>query len=718
MTYHQKQLCALMAAALSSTAFAASIPAGIAVPEINEGFVYVPQGPAIHLDYSKLPENTMGAFGLAQAWQDWNAKNPESADSAMFNLKTSDGTKKLNLAYVINESMAKVEGKKGALHIDHDANLEDTELKRMTSGFVTDGAVLGTADDKVSFWLHSAAAFKKEGQSYEGLQNIHNLTFIGEGTTVYGDVINVMARYDSSSIVDGEFNNATIVKLHDGAQWHGDLLTVYAYKNGNPEDNDTFYVEAGKEPRDAFANKVQNRVTLTAGSHWYGATRNVGEAAATNVTINDSAWTVTADSAVTSITTHSHGEITLADGVYLKTGSLSVANSTLAADAEPASGFTIRVDGFNGTALQVADAVAEGTINRVVGTAAVNNGASVEEIADHLLSTVVVEGEVIKSVDFGIEASAFGNAYEGTVSGSGVENVVTYVNPNTDHVADTTAITMMQWRAEATDLMERMGELRGQTGTNGLWTRVTGGRSKFGGIDNDFATLQFGYDHKIEAAEDVYVGGAFSYTEGDTDHATGSGENNLFAVSGYATWIRDNGSYLDLAVRYGMLHNSFELGVADGKFDTQALSVAVEGGHRFALPANTFVEPAIGLSYSHIFAESYDSNTDQGAVRIDQDGIDSTVARAGLRAGMSCPSNKGEVYLSAFYNYDFQAETSTTFGPFRTIEQDFGGGWYELGAGASVNFSDALRGWADFKYVDGGEIETPVRVTVGMRYMF
>lgn len=717
MTYHQKQLCALMAAALSSTAFAASIPAGVAVPEINEGFVYVAQGPAIHLDYTKLLENTMGAFGLAQAWQDWNAKNPENANSAMFNLKTSDGTKKLNLAYVINESMAKVEGKKGSLHIDHDANLQDDRLKRMTSGYVTDGAVLGNANDKVSFWLHSAAALKKEDQSYEGLQNIHNLTFIGEGTTVYGDVINLMDRYNDASIVDSQFNNATTVKLHDGAVWHGDLLSKIANKD---KENNVTYVETSEttEAGEGTANYVQNSVKLTAGSHWFGATRNFGTNAKTDVTINDSAWTVTGNSAVTSITTHSHGEITLADGVYLKTGSLSVANSTLAADAEPASGFTIRVDGFNGTALQVADAVAEGTINRVVGTAAVNNGASVEEIAHNLVSTVVVDGGVIESVDFGIEASAFGNAYEGTVSGDVVENVVTYVNPNTDHVADTTAITMMQWRAEATDLMERMGELRGQTGTNGLWTRVTGGRSKFGGIDNDFATLQFGYDHKIEAAEDVYVGGAFSYTEGDTDHATGSGENNLFAVSGYATWIRDNGSYLDLAVRYGMLHNSFELGVADGKFDTQALSVAVEGGHRFALPANTFVEPAIGLSYSHIFAESYDSNTDQGAVRIDQDGIDSTVARAGLRAGMSCPSNKGEVYLSAFYNYDFQAETSTTFGPFRTIEQDFGGGWYELGAGASVNFSDALRGWADFKYVDGGEIETPVRVTVGMRYMF
>lgn len=453
----------------------------------------------------------------------------------------------------------------------------------------------------------------------------------------------------------------------------------------------------------------------------YGATRNFGANAQTNVTINDSAWTVTGDSVVTAIATQSHAQITLADGVSLKTGSLvaAPAGSPLTTD-NASTGFTIRVDGFNGTALKVDDAVAEGTITRLVAGKDTNNGSSVQDIVADLSKVVSANGSALtESIDFTVEASAFGNTYEGTMTGEGsIENVVTYANPNTDHVADTTAITMMQWRAEATDLMERMGELRSQAATNGLWTRVTGGRSKYNGIDNDFATLQFGYDHKLEAAEDVYVGGAFSYTEGDSDHSTGTGENNLFAVSGYATWIRDNGSYLDVAARYGMLHNSFELGVADGKFDTQALSIAVEGGHRFSLPANTFVEPAIGLSYAHIFAESYNSSTDQGDVRIDQDGIDSTVARAGLRAGMSCPSKKGEVYLSAFYNYDFDAETSTSFGTFRTIEQDFGGGWYELGAGAAVNFSDAFRGWADFKYVDGGEIETPVRVTVGMRYMF
>lgn len=610
-----------------------------------------------------------------------------------------------DLSWVINKDIAKVAGKHGPVRIIHDRSENDTRLVRTISGWVTSGAQLGTSKDMVDIRLMSASVKSADAASYQDLQNKHELTFTDAGTTVYGNITNAKQELGSSSYVDGKLNNATTVTVRDGATWYGDLRTKVEKENA--------LVEVSEDNQENF---VHNTVALSNGANWYGATKNYGTDAKTNVSINDSAWTVTDNSAVTSITTHTHADITLADGVTLETGSLALANPREADAAD--TGFTIRVEGFNGTKLNVADEVAAGTINRLVAGAATNTGASVEAIAKDLWQ-VFSDETLTEPVNFTVEASAFGNTYEGTMTGEGsIENVVTYANPNTDHVADTTAITMMQWRAEATDLMERMGELRSQPGTNGLWTRVTGGRSKYNGIDNDFATLQFGYDHKIEAAEDVYVGGAFSYTEGDSDHSTSTGENNLFAVSGYATWLRDNGSYVDLAVRYGMLHNSFELDMADGKFDTQALSVALEGGHRFSLPVNTFVEPAIGLSYSHIFAESYNSSTDQGDVRIDQDGIDSTVARAGLRAGMSCPSNKGQVYLSAFYNYDFQAETSTTFGPFRKIDQDFGGGWYELGAGATVNFTDALRDWADFKYVDGGEIETPVRVTVGMRYMF
>lgn len=69
MTYHQKQLCALMAAALSSTAFAATSD----IPAINDGFVYAPTSniydSVLELDYNKLPVERTGAIDFAGWWK-------------------------------------------------------------------------------------------------------------------------------------------------------------------------------------------------------------------------------------------------------------------------------------------------------------------------------------------------------------------------------------------------------------------------------------------------------------------------------------------------------------------------------------------------------------------------------------------------------------------------------------------------------------------------
>lgn len=81
----------------------------------------------------------------------------------------------------------------------------------------------------------------------------------------------------------------------------------------------------------------------------------------------------------------------------------------------------------------------------------------------------------------------------------------------------------------------------------------------------------------------------------------------------------------------------------------------------------------------------------------------------------------GAFFVRASYLYDLDGETSTTASNAKTVnrlDQDFGGGWYELGLGMNVNFTKNLYGYADFEYVTGGEIKTPYRWNAGVRYTF
>jgi len=292
-------------------------------------------------------------------------------------------------------------------------------------------------------------------------------------------------------------------------------------------------------------------------------------------------------------------------------------------------------------------------------------------------------------------------------------------------IGEGTAITMMQWRADADDMAQRMGDLRSGDGTAGAWVRTFGGKAEAGYVDNKYYGIQAGVDALIgTGGTKQFAGGALSYATGDADFANGTGENYIGTLTGYSTWLFENGAYIDVTAKWGKLHNEFDLAVdtrkLSGRYNTQALALTVESGHRFPLSRLTYVEPQVAFTASHIFGEDYGASE---GVTVEQDSINSYVARVGLQAGVNCPNNMGAFFVRASYLYDLDGETSTTARMANAkdanrFDQDFGGGWYEFGLGMNVNFTKNLYGYADFEYVTGGEIKTPYRWNAGVRYAF
>ena len=292
-------------------------------------------------------------------------------------------------------------------------------------------------------------------------------------------------------------------------------------------------------------------------------------------------------------------------------------------------------------------------------------------------------------------------------------------------IGEGTAITMMQWRADADDMAQRMGDLRSGDGTAGAWVRTFGGKAEAGHVDNKYYGIQAGVDALIgTGGTKQFAGGALSYATGDADFANGTGENYIGTLTGYSTWLFENGAYIDVTAKWGKLHNEFDLAVdtrkLSGRYSTQALALTVESGHRFPLSRLTYVELQVAFTASHIFGEDYGASE---GVTVEQDSINSYVARVGLQAGVNCPNNMGAFFVRASYLYDLDGETSTTARMANAkdanrFDQDFGGGWYEFGLGMNVNFTKNLYGYADFEYVTGGEIKTPYRWNAGVRYAF
>lgn len=461
---------------------------------------------------------------------------------------------------------------------------------------------------------------------------------------------------------------------------------------------------------------------------------------------DNSHWAVTDDSFVTTLTADSDSDVEILAGTAEKQTRLKIDklesgvrvnvndNTSLTVGkqtAEPAAAvfadgeatiheLDVRFKGLENAAVAVR---ADNVSTKLVASANLRDGHDDDTIIRAMAKAVDTKEETVR---FELEQGLFSDGVSGTVShdeGDGtlqVNKTNRTTNENALAVADTGSILFMQWRAETDDVMQRMGDVR-SSGKTGLWVRHYGGRSEFGSSDYDYLALQMGADRLVYDGDvKVLAGAAFSYTDGDAKYSTGTSDAKSYAFTAYGELLTQSGSFLTAALKYGALRNEVELSkTIDGEFRADAWAFSVETGHRFALAKSFFVEPHVGLTYAKVNGDSFRVG-DNASVK--QDDFDSLVGGVGLTLGFSCPNDRGDVYLRLDQKYDFQGETSTGFysngREVNRFDKDLGGSWFEIGLGAKARLTESLTGYAEFETAHSGEVETPFRWNLGLRYTF
>lgn len=307
---------------------------------------------------------------------------------------------------------------------------------------------------------------------------------------------------------------------------------------------------------------------------------------------------------------------------------------------------------------------------------------------------------------------------DGTVDTSTMK---TYENAEVFSFAQLHSVGVMQWREEMNHMQLRLGEIRDAAGhNNGAWARIYNGKDEYGSqdVENKYYGMQIGFDHRLENSNWI-IGGAFSYARGDSTFSTGEGDNHNFAFTGYGTWLGENGLFVDVTGKVGRLSNDITIDHYTSDYDTNAVSVTAEAGWRFTLNDMFYVEPQAEMMYGHIMGASYKTLN----YKADTEDVDMWVGRLGFQTGLTCPAKKGGIYFRASVLHDFDGDAETKFtglksGNTRTLLDELGGTWYEMGLGANYNVTDSTYVYADFQYANGGEIDTPWRWNLGVRYSF
>lgn len=546
-----------------------------------------------------------------------------------------------------------------------------------------------------------------------------NIGSAGSGHSNFSRNTEVNIKANTSAVIDGNIN---VVGNQSNKNNTNDSSTLNITFNGDSQITGDINVKGSDADMDTQKVIVNLGGTgnMTASKGVYNVDNNA------NVNFTGGQWAInewnTADGKDVGNAAVKSGASVDVNGASMTVGNLETAG-TLNLKSKDGKATNISAETLKGANGTVTTDSLENKIqaetSEATGLTVKGNGDIADQIAADaskakVLANVVTSGNGndAKSAASGIEADAgvISGGFRAAVKDGGIEKFTEFVNTSNQAVSSMTNLSLMTWRQENNDMNKRLGEVRASEGSQGIWARMARGQSKYGqqGIKNQYNYYQLGYDSKI--SDDWILGGALTYTDGDSSYTNGSGTNKHTGFAVYGSNLRDDGSFIDLIAKYAHMKNDFDVngGVGSGDYSTNGLSFSAEYGKRFQ-QEGYWIEPQAELTYGRV--SSADFTTKRGA-KVHQDSMDSLVGRLGFSLGKDI--KQGNVYVRASYLYDFQGDTSVTMskgGAATSFKTD-------LGVGTNLNLGHDTHFYMDVETTAGGDVDTPWQWNAGVRYSF
>ncbi len=283
--------------------------------------------------------------------------------------------------------------------------------------------------------------------------------------------------------------------------------------------------------------------------------------------------------------------------------------------------------------------------------------------------------------------------------------------------------------AELGTLVQRLGELRLSQDEGGVWIRGIGKRLRMGehysrAYEQNLDGVEIGADRAIHLdGGRLYLGAMVGASESRIRFTENSrGHIDSTSVGAYATYLRDDGWYLDNVIKYSHMDGDVKVPTNLGKpvkgdYKADAYGVSVEGGKRIDLQDQWFVEPQVQLSATHFEGPRY---TSSDGLKVRASDTDSLQGRVGLRGGKEVQLDRDmrlQTYAVASYIDELAGNTHVRVNG-EKLNNQLPGSRGELGAGAALQVSRQQKVSLEVDYAKGDHLEQPWAVTLGYRYLW
>lgn len=255
--------------------------------------------------------------------------------------------------------------------------------------------------------------------------------------------------------------------------------------------------------------------------------------------------------------------------------------------------------------------------------------------------------------------------------------------------------------------------------------------------------IHLGADHVVKAGNDAswLFGGAFHYGQSDmdgtADAAGGSADVDQYTFKAYATYMKDNGAFVDLVLHAGYYDTELT-GLANNKiagfkadYSNWGYGISAEAGHRFEFGETAsawYVEPTAQLTWFH--AEGKDFTTSTG-LAVSQGDADFITGRLGAAMGKTFALGTDSDPLASYFSVGLKGGMLYQFDGDQTITahgtdgatvhcdaMDLKGARAYYGLTADWKIDDAWRVYGQISREEGSGYTKDYDASIGVRYAF
>mgnify|MGYP003365311193 CR=1 FL=1 len=303
------------------------------------------------------------------------------------------------------------------------------------------------------------------------------------------------------------------------------------------------------------------------------------------------------------------------------------------------------------------------------------------------------------------------------------------ITPSTAAVLNMATVDPLIWQAELGSVRRRLDEARTFTHDATAWTDIINTRNNVldsagAGYHQTMNGITVGADQTLQRTRGVTTRGLFfTYSHSDLDFDRG-GDGNVdsYSVGGYASYLDNNGGFIDGVIKGSRFENDVNGrmtsgGAADGYYATNGLGASLKGGKYLHYGATT-ITPYLSLTGFTTDSSHYTlSNGMHAHVGNER----SVLAEAGLNAAHAFTLKDGAVlqpFVQLAVTQEFIDDNHVDVNSDGHFDNDLSGtrGVYQLGLNARL--TKTLNAHAGAAYAQGANVESPWAASAGLAWSF